>query len=369
MAVRRLAPEAVQPKDFVFTQSMEDWAKAQIAKYPEGRQMSAVVPLLWHVQGECGGWLPKAAIEAVAERLAMPYMRVLEVATFYTMFNLEPVGRYFIQCCGTTPCALRGANDLMAFLGERVGPQKTVSADGNFSWLEVECMGACCNAPMVQINNDYYEDLTPETLGKVMDDLAATNEAKAGSQIGRSGSEPFEAVTTLQDATLFDGSRIGAWRQRFEEEAKAAEAKAAEAKAQAEKTSTDARVAEGDTRPAKPDAGRPIERPVTNAEGQRAASGQEPTRPDARAGASSTDKATVAKNDTREESRPSPQSDKSFVGTPVKPEDDRPVAEAKGDTTKEAGTPPSAEPPRRDGSESKPSTGGTYEKPSETGEK
>ena len=232
MAVRRLAPEAVQPKAFSFTPETEAWTKELVAKYPQGRQASAVIPLLWRVQTDCGGWLPQKAIEAVSERLEMPYIRVYEVATFYTMFNLEPVGKFYVQMCGTTPCMLRGSNEIRKVLEERIGAQQTVSEDGLFSWLEVECLGACCNAPMVQINDDYYEDLTPENFNKLLDDLAAGKKVNIGSQAGRKSSEPQDDVRTLTDPALYDGSVVGAWRKRFEEEAAQ---RAAEAKAKAEK--------------------------------------------------------------------------------------------------------------------------------------
>src|SRR5882757_1187019 len=157
MSVRRLAPKELQPDAFAFTAENEVWIDKEIAKYPTGRQASAVIPLLWRAQEQVGGWVPQAAIEAIAARLGMAKIRVLEVATFYTMFNLEPVGRYFIQMCGTTPCQLRGAEAIRHVLKQRIGDQHHVTADGKFSWLEVECLGACCNAPMVQINYDYYE--------------------------------------------------------------------------------------------------------------------------------------------------------------------------------------------------------------------
>ena len=144
-----------------------------------------MIPLLWQAQEQNDYWLPRAAIEKVAQMLGMPNIRVLEVATFYTMFNLEPVGKYFIQLCGTTPCMLRGSDDIKAVLEKRIGPQRHVTADGKFSWLEVECLGACCNAPMVQINDDYYEDLTAENFNKLLDDLAAGRPVKTGSQTGR----------------------------------------------------------------------------------------------------------------------------------------------------------------------------------------
>ncbi len=136
MAVRRLAPASVQPETFAFTAENLDWVKGQIAKYPEGRQDSAVIPLLWRAQEQAGGWVPQKAIEHVAGILGMPYIRVLEVATFYTMFNLEPVGRHLVQLCGTTPCMLRGAEDLKKVCRERIGEEHHVTSDGTFSWIE-----------------------------------------------------------------------------------------------------------------------------------------------------------------------------------------------------------------------------------------
>jgi NADH-quinone oxidoreductase subunit E len=226
MSVRRLAPDDVQPASFAFTPANENWVKGQIAKYPEGRQASAVIPLLWKAQEQAGGWLPRAAIEAVAQRLGMPNIRVLEVATFYTMFNLAPVGTYFVQLCGTVPCHLCGALDLKAVCGRVIGPQNTVTADGKLSWLEVECLGACCNAPMAQINNDYYEDLTPESFEKLLEDLRAGRPVKTGSQTGRSCSEPLGGGATLREAALYDGSAVGAgdWQARISRERQAAEA-------------------------------------------------------------------------------------------------------------------------------------------------
>jgi NADH-quinone oxidoreductase subunit E len=214
MSVRRLAE--VQPESFEFTPENLAWAQAQIDKYPPGRQASAVIPLLWKAQAQHDYWLPRAAIEKVAQMLDMPTIRVMEVATFYTMFNLEPVGRHFVQLCGTTPCMLRGANDIKAVLQKRFGEQRHVSADGKFAWLEVECLGACCNAPMVQINDDYFEDLTVENFERLLDDLAAGRPVKKGSQTGRISSEPEPGKgTTLTDATLYDGSVVGAWREPF----------------------------------------------------------------------------------------------------------------------------------------------------------
>ena len=223
MTVRRLALE--QPASFAFTPANRAWCEAQIAKYPPGRQASAVVPLLWQAQAQNGYWLPKPAIEAVADMLGMPYIRVLEIATFYSMFNLEPVGKYFVQLCGTTPCMLRGSNAIKAACQAHIGEERRVTKDGLFAWAEVECLGACCNAPMVQVNDDYYEDLDAASFGKLLDDLAAGRPVKNGSQTGRVSSEQMPGpVTTLMEASLFDGSAVGAWKARFEERAKAAAA-------------------------------------------------------------------------------------------------------------------------------------------------
>ncbi len=197
MTVRRLAEK--QPQSFAFTPENLAWVKAQIEKYPPGRQQSAVIPILWRAQAQCGGWLPQKAIEAVAELLGMAKIRVLEVATFYTMFNLAPVGKFHVQFCGTTPCLLRGADGLKEVLHRLIGEENGVTADGKFSWLEVECLGACVNAPMVQINADYYEDLTPDSLTRIINDLSAGRTPKPGPQIERMNSAPVGAPTTLTD--------------------------------------------------------------------------------------------------------------------------------------------------------------------------
>jgi NADH-quinone oxidoreductase subunit E len=201
MSVRRLAEK--QPPSFAFTPANLEWAKAQIAKYPPGRQQSAVIPILWRAQQQAGGWLPQKAIEAVAELLGMAKIRVLEVATFYTMFNLEPVGRFHVQLCGTTPCMLRGSEDLKKVLRRVIGDEHHVSNDGTFSWIEVECLGACVNAPMAQINADYYEDLTPEALTRILNDLAAGKTPKPGPQIDREFSAPVGGPLTLTDPSLY----------------------------------------------------------------------------------------------------------------------------------------------------------------------
>jgi NADH-quinone oxidoreductase subunit E len=202
MATRRLAPTEEQPKEFAFTEANLAWAKQQIAKYPEGRQQSAVIPLLWRAQEQAGGWTPQKAIEYVADLLGMAYIRVLEVATFYTMFLLSPVGRKaHVQVCGTTPCMLRGSDELFKACRRRIHHDPFhVSADGDFSWEEVECLGACVNAPMVLIGSDTYEDLTPETFEKVLDGIAAGKPPKPGPQIDRQQSAPIGGATTLKTA-------------------------------------------------------------------------------------------------------------------------------------------------------------------------
>lgn len=199
MSVRRLDP--VQPKSFRFNDANARWARAQIRKYPKDRQASAVIPLLWRAQEQHGGWLPEPAIRHVADMLDMAQIRVLEVATFYTMFNLSPVGKYYVQLCGTTPCWLRGANELKEVCRRVIGPQGKVTGDGVFSWLEVECLGACVNAPMVQINKDYYEDLTPESFERILNDLKAGKEVTPGPQVDRQFSCPEGGCTTLINGT------------------------------------------------------------------------------------------------------------------------------------------------------------------------
>jgi len=205
VSVRRLAKE--QPASFAFTADTLEKAEWWIAKYPPGRKQSAVIPILWLIQKQ-EGWVCEPAIRLLAEMLEMPVIRVLEVVTFYTMFQLEPVGKAaLIQVCGTTPCALRGANDLMKLCAEKIGHKDHLSADGLFTWQEVECLGACVNAPMAQINDYYYEDLTPETLGGIIDDFRAGKSPKPGSYAGRHSCEPTGGPTTLTDKSLYDGSR------------------------------------------------------------------------------------------------------------------------------------------------------------------
>ncbi len=205
MSVRRLAKD--QPASFAFAPERLETARWWIGKFPPGRQRSAVIPLLWLAQ-EQEGWLTEPALRVVGEMLDMPVIRVLEIATFYTMFQLTPVGAVaHVQVCGTTPCALRGANDLKSYLVERIGPKDQLTADGRFSWEEVECMGACANAPMVAIRDAYYEDLDVESLKGLLDRFAAGETPPPGSAIGRHGSAPQGEPTTLTDPALYDGSR------------------------------------------------------------------------------------------------------------------------------------------------------------------
>ena len=198
MAVRRLAE--TQPDSFAFTPANRAWAEREIAKFPSGRQASAVISLLWRAQ-EQEGWVTKPAIEGVADLLGMPQIRVLEVATFYTMFHLEPVGsKAHVQVCGTTPCMLRGAGELIEVCRRRIHEQQHHrSADGTLSWEEVECLGACVNAPMVEIFSDTYEDLTPESFEALLDAFERGENPPPGPQIGRQYSMPITGATSLTE--------------------------------------------------------------------------------------------------------------------------------------------------------------------------
>ena len=191
---------ADQPASFAFTTANQAWAKAQITKFPKGRQASAIIPLLWRAQ-EQEGWLTRPAIECVAEMLDMAYMRALEVASFYFMFQLQPVGSVaHIQICGTTSCMICGAEDLVTVCKQRISSNPhELSADGKFSWEEVECLGACANAPMAQIGKDYYEDLSSVILGDMLDQMAAGKVPTPGPQNGRYASEPQSGLSSLTD--------------------------------------------------------------------------------------------------------------------------------------------------------------------------
>ncbi|MEP1572181.1 NADH-quinone oxidoreductase subunit E [Roseibium album] len=199
MAVRRLAAE--QPESFEFTEKNLAWANKLIDRYPAGRQASAVIPLLWRAQEQNDGWVSEPSIRYIAELLDMPNIRVLEVATFYTMFQLQPVGKKaHIQVCGTTPCQLRGSEDLIKICKSRIANHMhEISEDGMFSWEEVECLGACVNAPMVQIYKDTYEDLTPESFESLLDDIEAGNEVTPGPQNGRRFAMAEGGLTSLNE--------------------------------------------------------------------------------------------------------------------------------------------------------------------------
>ena len=214
MSVRRLAEPAVQPASFAFNRANAAWAKQTIRKYPKGRQQSAVIPLLMRAQ-EQEGWVTRAAIEHVSEMLDMPLIRVLEVATFYTQYQLGPVGtKAHIQVCGTTPCMLRGAGELIDACKKKINPEPfKTNAAGTLSWEEVECLGACVNAPMVMIFKDTYEDLTPERLEEIIDAFEAGKgkSIEPGPQIDRIVSAPAGGLTSLRDekAVLKNGRKNG----------------------------------------------------------------------------------------------------------------------------------------------------------------
>ncbi|TDH39095.1 NADH-quinone oxidoreductase subunit E [Pseudohoeflea suaedae] len=202
MSVRRLADDSVQPQGFAFDRNFTAQAKTWVKKYPKGREQSAVIPLLMLAQ-EQEGWVTKAAIEHVADMLRMPYIRALEVATFYTQFQLKPVGtRAHIQVCGTTPCMLRGSEELMDVCRKKINPEPfKTNEEGTLSWEEVECQGACVNAPMVIIFKDAYEDLTPERLAEIIDEFEAGKGADVptGPQNGRTFSAPISGQVTLTE--------------------------------------------------------------------------------------------------------------------------------------------------------------------------
>jgi NADH-quinone oxidoreductase subunit E len=198
LAVRRLNPE--QPLSFAFTQENLAWAKQEMGKYPAGKEASAVLALMWRAQ-EQEGWLTEPAIRAIADMLGMAYIRALEIATFYTMFQLAPVGKTaHLWVCGTTPCMLRGSEALIEICKERIAEHPhELSKDGRFSWEEVECLGCCSNAPVVQIGKDVFEDLDPELFEKLLYALRQGKPVKPGSQIGRKASCPVGGATTLKE--------------------------------------------------------------------------------------------------------------------------------------------------------------------------
>lgn len=201
MAVRRLAPKELQPASFAFSAENLAWAKKQMDKFPPGRQQSAVISILWRAQEQNAGWVSEAAIRAVADLLGMAHIRVMEVATFYTMFQLSPVGKKaHVQVCGTTPCMLRGAGELIEVCKHRIHHDPLhLSSDGDFSWEEVECLGACVNAPMAMIWKDVYEDLTPDSFNKVLDGFASGKPVKPGPQIDRQHAAPVGGPRVLKN--------------------------------------------------------------------------------------------------------------------------------------------------------------------------
>jgi len=204
VGIAEIGPE--QPQSFAFTPENLEKAKTIIAKYPPGRQQSAVMPLLDLAQRQNGNWLPRAAMDAVADMLSMPRIKAYEVATFYSMYNLKPVGKHFVQICTTTPCWLVGSDGIVAACRNKLGiGLGETTADKQFTIVEVECLGACVNAPMVQINDAYYEDLTPESMGAILDALAEGRPVEPGSQAGRRGAQAASGPTSLHAAAKAAG--------------------------------------------------------------------------------------------------------------------------------------------------------------------
>ena len=197
MSIDKLIAEN-QPESFAFTKESEAQIKVILAKYPKDRKASAVMPLLDLAQRQHHNWIPMKAIEEIANRLDMAEIRVLEVASFYTMYNLKPVGKYFLQACTTTPCMLRGSDDMMRCIKDRLNISSGETSEcGTFSLLEVECLGACVNAPILQVNDDFYEDLDYQTTGALLDSLEAGTPLPVGSVKGRQGSESEQGATSL----------------------------------------------------------------------------------------------------------------------------------------------------------------------------
>ena len=198
MSIKKISKE--QPDKFEFTSDNLEKAKKIIKKYPDNKQQSAVMPLLYLAQKQNNNWIPLAAMKYIGKLLEMPYIKVYEVATFYTMYNLTPVGRHFIQVCTTTPCLIRGANKLIEACKEKISPNENELSKGkNCSWMEVECLGACVNAPMMQINDDYYEDLDKEKTLKIIDKILVGETPEPGSYRGRLNTEPENNRKTLMD--------------------------------------------------------------------------------------------------------------------------------------------------------------------------
>ena len=198
MSIRRPAKD--QPKNFEFNTSSLSVANTILDKYPKGKQQSAVMALLYIAQRQNNNWIPLAAMKYIAKFLNMPYIKVYEVATFYTMYNLAPVGKYFVQVCTTTPCMIRGAYKIVEACKEKISKNESeLSKNQTCSWMEVECLGACVNAPMMQINDDYYEDLDKEQTLKILDTILKGEKPKPGSYRGRMNNEPENNRKTLMD--------------------------------------------------------------------------------------------------------------------------------------------------------------------------
>ena len=318
MSVRRLAEDHVQPANFAFSKENADWAQATIQKYPKGREQSAVIPLLMRAQDQ-DGWVTKAAIESVADMLGMAYIRVLEVATFYTQFQLKPVGsRAHIQVCGTTPCMLRGSEDLMAVCKRKIHPEQFhLNAEGSLSWEEVECLGACVNAPMVMIFKDTYEDLTPLQLEYIIEryDAGRPEEVRKGPQIDRIYSAPFGGQTTLTSE---------------DKPVTFAETQAAAAKAAAAKAAADAEAAKA----SEPVAAAPAPAAATTASAP-AAVASAPASAPASAGTAS---APTAKSEAATAATPAAKTSSAKADQPAK---------AKASTKKADAVPPSMDDPNR----------------------
>lgn len=205
MAVSRITKDTAE--NFEFSAERLEWAKGQLGKYPDERKQSAVIPLLWEAQKENGGFVDAAVVRYLAGMLDMAEIRVYEVVSFYTMFNTAPVGEHFVQVCTTTPCWLRGSDEIVKVCKNKIAKTpNTLSEDGKFSWMEVECLGACANAPMVQINEDYFEDLDEDIMAEILDSLSEGRDVTPGSQKGRTSSEPVGELTSLTDPGLYGGA-------------------------------------------------------------------------------------------------------------------------------------------------------------------
>ena len=199
MSIKKISKD--QPEKFEFNQQSLDLAKKIISNYPENKQQSAVMALLYIAQKQNNNWIPLSAMKYIAKFLDMPYIKVYEVATFYTMYNLAPVGKFFFQVCTTTPCMLRGAYKLVDVCKKKISEKENeISKDGKISWIEVECLGACVNAPMMQINEDYFEDLDEKKLERIIENIMQDTEIKPGSYKGRKSSEPENNRSTLMDS-------------------------------------------------------------------------------------------------------------------------------------------------------------------------